>query len=321
MTDEVTVGTAPLAPTNLTLTLLAGPQIRLNWRDNALNESGFTIWRSNNGVDFTQIGTAPARNSTGNVSWTDTAVPPPTLSQTYWYKVAAVNPVGQAVDAITGQLVYSNTAVILVPAVAVPSAPSTLSATLIAGPQIRLTWRDNANNETDFVVERTTNGGTSWVQIGTAPAVTGTGGTGTFTDTGVTTSPTDATYSYRVAARNSVGNSVTFSNTASVVVPAQPLPPSSLNAVNGPNSNKTRTVILNWLDTSNNETGFTIQRATNNLFTVGLTSVTVPAGTTTYTATGLNRGTQYWFRIRSNNGTFVFSVWVNATPYPITTNQ
>jgi hypothetical protein len=105
-----------------------------------------------------------------------------------------------------------------------------------------------------------------------------------------------------------------------VVVPAQPLPPSSFNAVNGPNSNKTRSVILSWLDNSSNETGFTIERATNNLFTTGLTSVTLPAGTTTYTATGLSRGTQYWFRIRSNNGTIIFSGWVNATPFPITTN-
>jgi hypothetical protein len=195
--------------------------------------------------------------------------------------------------------------------------PSNLAAALIAGPRASLTWRDNASNESNFIIQRSINGG-AWTQIGTAPAVTGTGGTGTFTDTGVTTSPANATYSYQVAATNSVGTSA-FSTPASVTVPAQPLPPSSFNAVNGPNSNKTRSVILTWLDNSNNETGFTIERATNNLFTVGLASVTLPAGTTTYTATGLSRGTQYWFRIRSNNGTFIFSVWVNATPFPITT--
>jgi hypothetical protein len=202
--------------------------------------------------------------------------------------------------------------------VTAPTAPSNLAATLIAGPQISLTWRDNANNEADFIIQRSINGG-AWVQIGTVPAVTGTGGTGTFTDTGVTTSPANATYSYRVAARNSVGTSA-FSSTANVTVPAQPLPPSSFNAVNGPNSNKTRSVILTWLDNSSNETGFTIERATNSLFTLGLTSTTVPANTTTLTVTGLSRGTQYWFRIRSNNGTIIFSAWVSATPFPITTN-
>jgi hypothetical protein len=90
--------------------------------------------------------------------------------------------------------------------------------------------------------------------------------------------------------------------------------------VNGPNANKSRSVILSWIDNSSNETGFTIQRATNSTFTLGLTSVSVPADTASYTWTGLSRGTQYWFRIRSNNGTFVFSVWLNAVPSPILTN-
>jgi phosphodiesterase/alkaline phosphatase D-like protein len=77
---------------------------------------------------------------------------------------------------------------------------------------------------------------------------------------------------------------------------------------------------LNWIDNSNNETGFTIQRATNALFTQGLTTVTVPANTTTLNVTGLAKNTQYWFRIRANNGTFVFTTWMNATPFPILTN-
>ena len=35
-----------------------------------------------------------------------------------------------------------------------PAAPTTLTATLPAGPRVSLTWRDNATNETGFVVER-----------------------------------------------------------------------------------------------------------------------------------------------------------------------
>ena len=35
-----------------------------------------------------------------------------------------------------------------------PAAPSNLTATAQAGPQVSLTWRDNASNETGFVVER-----------------------------------------------------------------------------------------------------------------------------------------------------------------------
>ncbi len=129
----------------------------------------------------------------------------------------------------------------------------------------------------------------------------------------------DTTYTYRVAATNSGGTSAYI--TTSLVVPAKPAAPGNFTAVNGANKNKTRSVVLNWIDNSSNETGFTIDRATNSTFTQGLTSVTVASGTQTLTVTGLSRSTQYWFRIRSNNGTLIYSVWVNATPFPILTNK
>ena len=69
MSAELPVGTVPLAPTNLAATLQAGPQVRLTWRDNAVNESGFAIERSDNGGPFVQIAIAPARNNTGNVTY------------------------------------------------------------------------------------------------------------------------------------------------------------------------------------------------------------------------------------------------------------
>jgi hypothetical protein len=96
--------------------------------------------------------------------------------------------------------------------------------------------------------------------------------------------------------------------------------PTNFTVVNGPLVKKLDSVILNWIDNSNNETGFTVQRATNSLFTQGLTTVTVGANTTTLTVTGLAKNTQYWFRIRTNNGTFIFTNWMNASPFPILTN-
>jgi hypothetical protein len=198
-----------------------------------------------------------------------------------------------------------------------PAAPTNLVATLQAGPQVRLTWTDNAINETGFVIERSTDG-VNFAQIATVPALSGTGTPPAFIDT-VQAVATNTTYSYRVAATNAGANSA-FSNTASATVPALPLAPSSLIAVNGPNKNRSRSVVLVWSDNSNNETGFTIQRATNALFTQGLTTVTVGANVTTITQTGLSANTQYWYRIRANNGTIIFTVWVNATPFPILTN-
>jgi hypothetical protein len=203
--------------------------------------------------------------------------------------------------------------------VVAPAAPSGLTGTLLAGPQIRLTWTDNAVNETDFLIQRSTDN-VNFSQLTTVPAFTGTG-TVTFTDTTVTTAPANVTYSYKVAARNP-GGTVFSTNPASVsvLVPALPMSPSNLILVNGPNKNKARSVILTWADNSNNETGFTIQRATNALFTQGLTTANVGANVTTLTQTGLTPNTKYWYRIRANNGTIISTAWVNATPLPITTN-
>ena len=104
-------------------------------------------------------------------------------------------------------------------------------------------------------------------------------------------------------------------------MPAIPTAPSGFTAVNGPNGNgNSRSVILNWADTSSNETGFTIQRATNAAFTAGLNTANVAANIITLTQTGLSRNTTYYYRIRANNGPVVSSGWVEATPLPITTN-
>jgi len=127
-----------------------------------------------------------------------------------------------------------------------------------------------------------------------------------------------------VAAVNAAGPSSYTDPTlpgASVVVPAMPAAPSGFTAANGPNGGgNSRTVNLSWVDNSSNETSFTIQRATNATFTRGLTTTTVAAGETSLTQSGLNRNTQYWYRIRANNSMMVFSAWVNATPFPIVTN-
>ena len=272
------------------------------------NETAYLIERSTDNVNFTLLTTVGPRNNTGNVTFTDTTVRIATTSPvTYSYRVAAGN--------VAGTSAYSNTAAATVPVVVPPAAPTSLTATLQTGPQISLSWTDNAVNETEFVIERQTNGG-AFTQLATVPALTGTGAV-TFTDTTVTTSPADVTYGYRVGARNT-GTPV-FSNTASALVPALPAAPSNLFAVNGPNANKKRSVILTWVDNSTNETGFTIQRATNALFTQGLTTQTVGAGVTTLTQTGLTPNTQYWYRIRANNGTIIYTIWVNGSPFPITT--
>ena len=169
-----------------------------------------------------------------------------------------------------------------------------------------------ATNETGFVVERSTNGG-AFTTIATPGARNNTG-IMTYTNTTVTAGNT---YTYQVKAVNGGGSSA-YSNTATVVVPSIPAAPSNVAATAVNINNNNDRVTVTWTDNSNNETGFTIQRATNATFTAGLTSFTVVANIITFTTPNVPRNTNYYFRVRANNfgGS---SAWVNATPFPILT--
>ncbi len=90
------------------------------------------------------------------------------------------------------------------PPPAAPTAPTALSARALRNRKIRLAWSDNSSNEAGFKIEHSTNG-TTWAQIATVAA----NSTG-FTETGLTAG---VTYSYRVRAYNSAGDSA-YSNTA-----------------------------------------------------------------------------------------------------------
>jgi hypothetical protein len=233
----------------------------------------------------------------------------------YSYRIVAKNTAGYggAFPSVTAQSMSNVIAVGIPP----DAAPTNLTAVLQAGPQIALSWQDNSTNEAVFVIERSTDGVT-FTEIARIPGLPNTGKM-SYIDTTVTAGATDTTYSYRVAAANAAGMSA-YTNTASAIVPAMPAAPSNLVAANGPDSGNRRSVVLTWVDNSTTETGFTIQYTTDSAFAKGITNVNVAANTTTYTITGLSRNTNYYIRIRANNGTIIFSSWVNAAPLPILTN-
>jgi FtsP/CotA-like multicopper oxidase with cupredoxin domain len=77
-----------------------------------------------------------------------------------------------------------------------------------------------------------------------------------------------------------------------------PEAPANLVAVSVPSP---LSITLTWTDNSLDETGFTIQRATNNHFTAGLTSFTVPANVNTYSDLTIVDGVGYFYRVYANN--------------------
>jgi FtsP/CotA-like multicopper oxidase with cupredoxin domain len=146
-------------PSNLVASVRAGPLIALGWMDNATNETGFIVERSTDGINFVQIGTAPARNNTGSVTYLDNTV---SVGITYTYRVAAVVGVDMSP--------YSNLAVITVD---IPLPPSVVLASAVRqgnNERVTLIWTDNSNNEANFRIERATNSSFTNPVVVTVPA-------------------------------------------------------------------------------------------------------------------------------------------------------
>jgi predicted phage tail protein len=166
-----------------------------------------------------------------------------------------------------------------------------LVANLQDTPLIDLAWLDMSLDETGFVIERSTDG------INFTPLATTVANVTAYNDMAVFGG---ITYTYRVAAVNANGTSA-FAVSNSVLVPPDataPAAPSNLAAINVAQT----TLTLTWTDNSVNETGFIVQRATNNTFTKGLVSFNVAANGTSFNDTGLKRGTKYFYRVQAING-------------------
>jgi len=251
-------------------------------------------------------------NTHGPRTYLDTTFP--VDANIYFYRVAARNTIGYGGEFMSLSAESASDPVYVV------LPPTNLVAALQAGPTgpwVGLTWLDNTANEAGFAIERATNGG-AFVQIATAPAGNGTGAV-RWVDQTVATG---TTYTYRVAATSTAGPSP-YSNNATVVVPVVPAVPTDLLVVNGANGTQgTRSQILTWTADQTNVTSWTVQRARNASFTQSLVTYSVtPASLRTLNQTGLLRNTDYFYRIRANNGTFVYSAWLNGHPFPLRTRN
>jgi hypothetical protein len=198
-----------------------------------------------------------------------------------------------------------------------PPAPTNLSATAQAGPQVTVTWRDNATNETGFILNRCSfvtpaTTCTVFAQIATVGPRAGTG-TVIYIDTTVLVGNN---YRYQVAAFNAAGNSAFATLPRAVVVQAIPPAPTSL-IVSAVPAGTSDTATLTWTAVSN-PNSFTIQRATDLDFTIGLTSTRVSGAARSLNQT-VNQNTVYYYRISAANSTGGASAWTNAVPFPILT--
>lgn len=173
-----------------------------------------------------------------------------------------------------------------------------------AASSLTVNWSDNAANETNYIVERSTDG-TTFSVIATLGA-----NTTTYNDTGLTP---NTPYYYRVKATNATESSVYTSN---VSVTTPPIPSAPTKAVNPiPANNNTNVelssgnLLLKWTG-SPNTTTYTVYFGTDPLNLNNIATVPYSA-TPSYQLSSLNTTTNYYWRIDASNslGSVTGDVW------------
>ncbi|MBB5873913.1 hypothetical protein F4553_007347 [Allocatelliglobosispora scoriae] len=141
--------TPPLAPSNVTATVVTGTSVRVNWTDNSTDEADFEV---SDGT--TSVIVAP--NSTSFV-WTGIA-----NGATKCFQVRSRN--------LGGNSAWGGSACATTPAI--PAAPTGSSATIITGTSVKVSWTDNSATEYGFEIS---NGVTSNVVGANSTSFTWTG--------------------------------------------------------------------------------------------------------------------------------------------------
>lgn len=269
-----TLPDVPAAPTDLKATAIDRTRIRVTWTDNANNEEEFQVERrritepSTNFVLIAQLG----ENVT---TYDDSGLTPNT---TYEYRVRANN--------VAGPSNYSNTA----QATTLPDpptlAPTDLTARPVSPSQIDLAWKYAGNDATGFKIERSDDNGVSFrvVRQSTDPAIL------TYSDTNL---QPDKLYIYRVRAYNISGDGPASAQVSARTLKAPPTGAPVLTlTLTAP-----ATVRLDWTDPVSGEDGFKVQRSRDNFAADSTTIAEVGAGVVSYTDSGLQPNTTYFYRI------------------------
>jgi hypothetical protein len=184
----------------------------------------------------------------------------------------------------------------VLPPLSAPSAPVGLAATPLSASTISIAWTDNSSTEESFVIEEKTGAGPFLVI-----ATPSTNDIAAYTDASLNER---TTYTYRVKARNSLGDSG-YSNesTATTLL----LPPDNATAI----AVSPTQINISWADRTSLETGYRVERKTG----VGGTFVvvaTLPVNAGTYADNSVFAGTFYSYRVQAvDNVTPAVSAYSN----------
>ena len=180
---------------------------------------------------------------------------------------------------------------------AAPAVVSSLTATSVSRSQINLSWSDVAG-ETGYQLQRSPDGVSSWTQIAQLGAdVT------TFSDTA---RPSVATYYYRVRATGVCALAGPFSAVAQATTGGTITAPGSLAA----KATSWTKVKLTWVDKSNNEQGFSLERSSVKTF-ASVTVFTIDRNAIAFTDTTVTAKTTFYYRLRAFVGP-VYSAYTST---------
>lgn len=169
------------------------------------------------------------------------------------------------------------------PPASAPDDPSDLEAEAFSASRIDLSWTDNASSEFGFEIERATTSGGPYAHLATVGI-----DVESYSDTGLSE---ETTYYYRVRAFNVAGNSG-YSNESNATTYLSA--PSDLSA--SPVSSDQ--INISWTDHSGVESGFRIERKLEPGGTYSEIA-TVGDNVTTYSNTGLEASTTYYYRVNA----------------------
>jgi phospholipase C len=188
----------------------------------------------------------------------------------------------------------------------VPAAPSSLTAEVKSSRKIILTWSDNSDNESGFIIERKKGllgiysqaasvaaDATSWSDTGRAPG---------------------SDYYYRIKAYNADGSSLYSAEAAATTLPLSPSPaPTGFDA----QPISASIAVLSWQADSPDTDGYTIEKKRGTCASIKPWQVLVTTGpeAVRYKVLGLAPSSDYSFRIRAFNpgGNSEYSSCVSVT--------
>lgn len=261
--------------------------LEFRWTDFATNESGFELQLSNdNGVNWSNQRLYPANTvSTYYITGLETGTT--YIGRVRAYIVDSESP--------TNEKIYSSFSNVSTPIFLFPRLVGPKNLVVQFTPkfsELDITWDDEDMHEDKFELEVSLDIGLTWTKLADIPKNTGSGKV-TYRAVGLLE---NLNYDFRVASTNIVGKSP-YSNIASIITrPSPPRAPSGLIT----QEVRMDVIIFSWVDNSDNEERFVLERSLDNGITWIVARVLEKNSTTAFDF-GLENGTNYLYRVKSEN--------------------